>query len=282
MIKTVHARELWDQIARAAWKCADPGLQFHSTINEWHTCPEGGEIRGSNPCSEYMFLDNTACNLASLNLMRFYDPDFGTFMVDEFRHAVRLWTLILEISVYMAQFPSEEVARLSYEYRTLGLGFANLGTLLMVMGKAYDSDEGRSISGAISAILSGEAYAFSAELAAKTGPFPRFSENRDAMLRVIRNHRRAAFNSEEGDYEGLSVFPVGINESSCPTYLREAAVAAWDRALELGKAHGYRNAQVSAIAPTGTIGLLMDCDTTGIEPDFCPGQIQKTCRRRLF
>ena len=274
-LKSVRARELWDQIARAAWKCADPGLQFHSTINEWHTCPAGGEIRGSNPCSEYMFLDNTACNLASLNLMRFYDPDSGTFKVDEFRHAVRLWTLILEISVYMAQFPSEKVARLSYEYRTLGLGFANLGTLLMVMGRAYDSEEGRSIAGAISAIISGEAYAFSAEIAAQAGPFPRFEDNRDSMLKVVRNHRRAALNSKEEEYEGLSVFPDGIDGEKCPTYLREAAVSAWNRALELGEVHGYRNAQVSAIAPTGTIGLLMDCDTTGIEPDFALVKFKK-------
>ncbi|WP_319561629.1 adenosylcobalamin-dependent ribonucleoside-diphosphate reductase [Marispirochaeta sp.] len=274
-VKIIRARDLWDKIARAAWKCADPGLQFHSTINEWHTCPAGGEIRGSNPCSEYMFLDNTACNLASLNLMRFYDPDSGTFMVEEFRHAVRLWTMILEISVYMAQFPSEEVARLSYEYRTLGLGYANLGTLLMVMGKAYDSDEGRSIAGAISALLSGEAYAFSAKMAAQAGPFPRFQENREAMLRVIRNHRRAAFNSPRDDYESLSVYPAGIDDSKCPADLRDAAVSAWDRALELGEAHGYRNAQVSAIAPTGTIGLLMDCDTTGIEPDFALVKFKK-------
>ncbi len=275
VLKTIRARELWDQIARAAWKCADPGLQFHSTINEWHTCPAGGEIRGSNPCSEYMFLDNTACNLASLNLMRFYDEVQGSFQVEEFRHAIRLWTLILEISVYMAQFPSEHVARLSYEYRTLGLGFANLGTLLMVMGKAYDSPDGRAVAGAISAILSGEAYAYSAELAAEAGPFPRFAENREAMLRVIRNHRIAALNSPADEYEGLSVLPVAVDHDECPAYLAQAAGEAWERALSLGEAHGYRNAQVSAIAPTGTIGLLMDCDTTGVEPDFALVKFKK-------
>ena len=215
-VRTIRARELWDRIARAAWKCADPGLQFHSTVNEWHTCPAGGEIRGSNPCSEYMFLDNTACNLASLNLMRFWDGEKSVFRVDDFRHAVRLWTLILEISVYMAQFPSEKVARLSYEYRTLGLGYANLGTLLMVMGRAYDSPEGRAIAGAISAALSGEAYAFSAELAGEAGPFPRYDENREAMLRVIRNHRLAAHNGNPIEYEGLSVLPWGSIRSIVP------------------------------------------------------------------
>ncbi len=273
--KIVDARQLWDKIARAAWKCADPGLQFHSTINEWHTCPEGGEIRGSNPCSEYMFLDNTACNLASLNLMKFYNPKNGNFNVEEFRHAIRLWTLILEISVYMAQFPSEKVARLSYDYRTLGLGYANLGTLLMVMGKAYDSEEGRAIAGSISSILSGEAYAFSAELAGETGTFKMFPENRTAMLRVVRNHRRAALNTPQAEYEGLSVYPTGVDASVCPAYLQEAAVSCWDKALKLGELHGFRNAQVSAIAPTGTIGLLMDCDTTGIEPDFALVKFKK-------
>ncbi len=273
--QTVDARQLWDKIARAAWKCADPGLQFHSTINEWHTCPEGGEIRGSNPCSEYMFLDNTACNLASLNLMKFYNAKNGSFKVEEFRHAIRLWTLILEISVYMAQFPSEKVARLSYDYRTLGLGYANLGTLLMVMGKAYDSAEGRAIAGSLSSILSGEAYAFSAELAGETGTFNKYPENRDAMLRVIRNHRRAALNAAREEYEDLSVYPMGIDAAVCPAYLQEAAVACWDKAIELGENNGFRNAQVSAIAPTGTIGLLMDCDTTGIEPDFALVKFKK-------
>ena len=274
-LRRVNARELWDKIARAAWKCADPGLQFHSTINEWHTCPEDGEIRGSNPCSEYMFLDNTACNLASLNLMKFYDRESGRFMVDEFRHAIRLWTLILEISVYMAQFPSEKVARLSHDYRTLGLGYANLGTMLMVMGTAYDSPEGRAVAGAISSMLSGEAYAFSAELAGEAGPFVKFPENRDAMLRVIRNHRRAAINAPSEEFENLSVYPMGVDSEQCPGYLREAAVSCWDKALALGEKNGFRNAQVSAIAPTGTIGLLMDCDTTGIEPDFALVKFKK-------
>ncbi|MBN2511074.1 MAG: adenosylcobalamin-dependent ribonucleoside-diphosphate reductase [Spirochaetales bacterium] len=267
-VKTVPAREIWAKIAKAAWKCADPGLQYHTTINEWHTCPEDGEIRGSNPCSEYMFLDNTACNLASLNLMKFYDRDSGRFMVDEFRHAINIWTLILEISVYMAQFPSKEVARLSYEFRTLGLGYANLGTLLMVMGKAYDSDEGRSIAAAVSSILSGQAYMMSAQIAGQLGPFAGYERNRAHMLKVIRNHRRAAYNHPSGEYEKLSVIPSGIQDEYCPAYLRDTAREVWDKALSLGEKNGYRNAQVTAIAPTGTIGLLMDCDTTGIEPDY--------------
>ena len=266
--KKMKARDLWEQIARAAWHCADPGLQYHTTINEWHTCPEGGEIRGSNPCSEYMFLDDTACNLASLNLVKFFDAETGEFLVEDFRHAIRLWTLILEISVVMAQFPSKEIARRSYEYRTLGLGYANLGTMLMVMGIPYDSEQGRSISGAISSILSGEAYAASAELAGQVGPFPKYQFNREHMLRVMRNHKRAACDAPRDDYENLSVYPMGIKAEHCPDYLVKAAREAWDKALDLGEKHGFRNAQISAIAPTGTIGLLMDCDTTGVEPDF--------------
>ena len=267
-VKTVKAKDLWAKIAASAWKCADPGLQYHSTINEWHTCPEDGDIRGSNPCSEYMFLDNTACNLASLNLMKFYDWESGEFLVEDFRHAVDIWTIILEISVYMAQFPSAAVAKLSYDFRTLGLGYANLGTLLMVMGKGYDSDEGRAIAGAISAILSGEAYSVSAELAGQLGPFEGYKRNKKHMLKVIRNHRRAAYRHPGGEYEGLSVTPSGIDESYCPGYLLAAAREVWDSALSFGEKYGYRNAQVTAIAPTGTIGLLMDCDTTGVEPDF--------------
>ncbi len=266
VLKTVKARSLWDAIARSAWKCADPGLQFQTTINQWHTCPADGEIRASNPCSEYMFLDDTACNLASLNLLAFYLEGSGRFDVEAYLHAIRIWTLILEISVTMAQFPSKSIARKSYDYRTLGLGYANLGTLLMVMGIPYDSDEGRSIAAALTAILTGEAYAQSARISADIGPFPRFSANRESMLRVIRNHRRAAY-SETG-YEGLSIAPQGLNADTCPAYLAQAAKQAWDRALELGETYGYRNAQVSAIAPTGTIGLVMDCDTTGVEPDF--------------
>ncbi|MDR1972185.1 MAG: adenosylcobalamin-dependent ribonucleoside-diphosphate reductase [Treponema sp.] len=272
-VKTIKARELWEQVARSAWACADPGLQYHTTINDWHTCPAGGEIRASNPCSEYMFLDDTACNLASINLLRFYDKESRRFDVEGYLHAIRIWTGILEISVVMAQFPARRIAELSYEYRTLGLGFANLGALLMVMALAYDSEEGRAVAGALSAILTGEAYAQSARMAAKLGPFARYGENAAAMLRVIRNHRRAAYNT--AGYEGVHTPPKGIEEKHCPPYLLEAARAAWDRALELGEAHGFRNAQVSAIAPTGTIGLLMDCDTTGVEPDFALVKFKK-------
>jgi ribonucleoside-diphosphate reductase alpha chain len=274
-VKTVKARKLWEQAARSAWRCADPGLQFHTTINDWHTCPAGGEIRASNPCSEYMFLDDTACNLASVNLAAFYDKSKRTFNVNAYLHAVRLWTVILEISVVMAQFPSPKIARLSWEYRALGLGFANLGALLMLMGLPYDSAGGRAVAASLAALLSGEAYAQSARMAAALGPFARFAENRENMLRVIRNHRRAANNAPVGEYEGAGTPPRGIDADFCPPYLLDAAKAAWDRALELGTAHGYRNAQVSAVAPTGTIGLLMDCDTTGVEPDFALVKFKK-------
>ncbi|MDR2186246.1 MAG: adenosylcobalamin-dependent ribonucleoside-diphosphate reductase [Treponema sp.] len=273
--RTVKARDLWTRIARSAWQCADPGLQYHTTINDWHTCPEGGEIRASNPCSEYMFLDDTACNLASINLAALYDRETKTFNVEACLHAIRIWTTILEISVVMAQFPSPRIAQLSYEYRTLGLGYANLGSLLMVMGLAYDSDEGRAVAGALSGILSGEAYAQSARLAAEMGPFLHYEKNKQHMLRVIRNHRRACYNVPAAEYEKIHTPPGGINPAFCPAYLLEAAKASWDRALELGNAHGYRNAQVSAIAPTGTIGLLMDCDTTGVEPDFALVKFKK-------
>ncbi len=266
--KKIRAREIWDRIAAAAWLCADPGLQFHTTINDWHTCPKDGEIRASNPCSEYMFLDDTACNLASLNLMTFYDADKGEVRIDDLRHAIRMWTITLEISVLMAQFPAKEIARKSFDFRTLGLGYANLGTLLMVMGIPYDSAEGRAIAAAISAILSGEAYATSAEMAAELGPFPRYAPNREDMLRVIRNHGRAAYGAAPEEYEGLSVIPQPIDGLFCPPDLMAAARRSWDRALALGEKYGYRNAQVTAIAPTGTIGLVMDCDTTGVEPDF--------------
>ncbi len=271
----IKARELWDKIAYAAWSCADPGLQFHSTINEWHTCPADGEINASNPCSEYMFLDDTACNLASINFRKFYDPDTGKFKVEELKHAIYLWTIILEISVLMAQFPSKSIAKKSYDYRTLGLGFANLGSLLMVMGIPYDSERGRNIAAALTAILTGEAYATSALLAKELGPFKRYEANKEHMLRVIRNHRRAAYNVNPEEYEGLSVVPKGISPDECPVELLKAAREVWDRALELGNRYGYRNAQVSAIAPTGTIGLVMDCDTTGIEPDFALVKFKK-------
>ncbi|MEN6477190.1 MAG: adenosylcobalamin-dependent ribonucleoside-diphosphate reductase [Rectinema sp.] len=275
VMKTVKARALWDKVARAAWSCADPGIQFHGTVNEWHTCPADGEIRGSNPCSEYMFLDDTACNLASLNLMAFYDTESGVFDDDSYRHAIRIWTTVLEISVVMAQFPSREIARRSYDYRTLGLGYANLGSLLMVMGLAYDSDEGRAVAASLSAILTGEAYAQSARMAEAWGPFARFEANREPMLRVIRNHRRAAYDAPVSEYENLTVAPSGLKEWACPANLVAAARESWDEALALGTRHGYRNAQVTAIAPTGTIGLLMDCDTTGVEPDFALVKFKK-------
>ena len=274
-MRSVDARSLWQKIAQAAWQCADPGLQFHTTINEWHTCPKGGEIRASNPCSEYMFLDDTACNLASLNLIKFYDQDTGEFLLEDYRHAIRIWTLVLEISVVMAQFPSKEIARRSFEYRTLGLGFANLGCLLMVMGVPYDSDEGRAIAGVLTSILTSEAYSMSAEMASKAGPFPKYQFNKDDMLRVIRNHSRAAHNAPRDDFENLSVYPIGINAEVCPQELLDAAKKSWDNAVVLGEKHGYRNAQVSAIAPTGTIGLVMDCDTTGVEPDFALVKFKK-------
>ncbi|MBU3699883.1 MAG: vitamin B12-dependent ribonucleotide reductase [Candidatus Kapabacteria bacterium] len=265
---TVRARDLWNKINMSSWKSADPGLQFDTTINEWHTCPNDGRINGSNPCSEYMFLDDTACNLASLNLAHFYDESTQTMKVDDYRHAVRLWTTVLEISVLMAQFPSAEVAQKSYDFRTLGLGYANLGTVLMMKGIPYDSPEALAICGALTSIMTGESYAASAEMASDVGPFPKFENNRDAMLRVIRNHRRAAYNAADSEYEGLTIMPVGISEELCPADLLVAARSAWDKALALGEEHGYRNAQSTVIAPTGTIGLVMDCDTTGIEPDF--------------
>ena len=273
--RSIQARELWQKIARSAWHCADPGLQFHTTINEWHTCPQGGEIRGSNPCSEYMFLDDTACNLASLNLMQFYEVGSREFDIAAYRHAIRIWTIILEISVVMAQFPSKEIARKSYEYRTLGLGFANLGALLMVMGVAYDSDEGRALAGSLSSILTGDAYAASAELASEVGPFPKYDFNKDDMLRIIRNHRHAAYNAPRDDYENLTIYPKGISPDFTPEALLAAARDSWDAAEELGEKHGFRNAQVTAIAPTGTIGLIMDCDTTGVEPDFALVKFKK-------
>jgi ribonucleoside-diphosphate reductase alpha chain len=272
--KTVKARELWEKIAYAAWACADPGVQYDTTINEWHTCPESGRINASNPCSEYMFLDDTACNLASLNLMTFRQAD-GSFDVEAYEHAVRLWTVTLEISVLMAQFPSREIAQLSYEFRTLGLGYANIGGLLMAMGLPYDSDEGRALCAALTAVMTGVAYATSAEMAGELGAFPGFARNRDAMLRVIRNHRRAAYGETKG-YEGLSVPPVPLDHANCPDKaLAEHAKHAWDEALALGERHGYRNAQATVIAPTGTIGLVMDCDTTGIEPDFALVKFKK-------
>ena len=272
-MKKVPAKEVWNQIAYAAWRCADPGTQYDTTINEWHTCPQGGRIRASNPCSEYMFLDNTACNLASVNLRRFYDEKDNSFDVEGFEYTCRLWTVVLEISVLMAQFPSKEVAQLSYDYRTLGLGYANLGSMLMVMGIPYDSEEARGIGAAITAIMTGIAYKSSAEMAGVLGPFPRYTENKEAMLRVMRNHRLAAYDADE--YEQLQIKPQGIKAKYCPDYLLTAATKAWDEAVQLGEKFGYRNAQSTVIAPTGTIGLVMDCDTTGVEPDFALVKFKK-------
>jgi ribonucleoside-diphosphate reductase alpha chain len=272
--RTVKARELWDLIGEAAWACADPGVQYDTTINEWHTCPQSGRINASNPCSEYMFLDDTACNLASMNLLAFKKPD-GSFDIAAYEHVTRLWTVVLEISVLMAQFPSKAIAELSYEFRTLGLGYANVGGLLMASGIAYDSDEGRAICAALTAIMTGVAYATSAEMAGELGTFPGYAKNRAAMLRVIRNHRRAAHGESDG-YENLAVKPVALDAASCPDErLIKAARQAWDEALRLGEIHGYRNAQASVVAPTGTIGLVMDCDTTGIEPDFALVKFKK-------
>ncbi|MEQ3626010.1 MAG: vitamin B12-dependent ribonucleotide reductase [Celeribacter sp.] len=271
--KTVSARELWEQIGHAAWACADPGIQFHDTVNAWHTCPEDGAIRGSNPCSEYMFLDDTACNLASMNLLTFYRD--GQFAADDYVHATRLWTLTLEISVTMAQFPSKEIAQLSYDFRTLGLGYANIGGLLMNMGYSYDSAEGRALCGALTAVMTGTAYATSAEIAGELGAFASYERNAAHMLRVIRNHRTAAYGRTEG-YEALDVPPVPLDHANCPDEnLSALAKSAWDDALRLGEAHGFRNAQTTVIAPTGTIGLVMDCDTTGIEPDFALVKFKK-------
>ena len=273
-VKTLNARDLWDRVGQAAWACADPGIQFHTTINDWHTCPQDGDIRASNPCSEYMFLDDTACNLASINLDK-YLTQTGEFDVEGFRHTVRFWTVALEISVLMAQFPSKEIALRSYEFRTLGLGFANLGGLLMQSALGYDSDEGRAYCGAISALMTGVAYATSAEMASELGPFPGYQKNAADMLRVMRNHRTAA-KGGEGGYERLNITPVALDHHNCPQpELLQAACQAWDEAVMLGEKHGYRNAQTSVIAPTGTIGLVMDCDTTGIEPDFALVKFKK-------
>jgi ribonucleoside-diphosphate reductase alpha chain len=271
--KTIKARDLWEDVGHAAWACADPGIQFHDTVNEWHTCSADGEIRGSNPCSEYMFLDDTACNLASMNLLTFLKD--GEFQSEDYMHATRLWTLTLEISVMMAQFPSKEIAQRSYDFRTLGLGYANIGGLLMNLGFSYDSDEGRALCGALTAVMTGVSYATSAEIAGELGSFPGYKKNADHMLRVIRNHRNAAYGATDG-YEGLSVKPVALDHANCPdSRLVDLAMASWDEALRLGEKHGYRNAQATVIAPTGTIGLVMDCDTTGIEPDFALVKFKK-------
>jgi ribonucleoside-diphosphate reductase alpha chain len=272
--KSIPAADLWEKIAIAAWQVADPGLQFDTTINEWHTCPSDGRINASNPCSEYLFLDDTACNLASLNLVNFLDAT-GHFEAKRFADACRIWTTTLEISVTMAQFPSKEIAQRSYDYRTLGLGYANLGTMLMRIGLPYDSEEGFGWCAAITSLMTATAYKTSAEMARELGSFPRYSNNGEAMERVLRNHRRAAYAAPKNEYEGLTVTPV----THAPTLFTQETWALarvmWDNALAIGEVAGYRNAQVTVIAPTGTIGLVMDCDTTGIEPDFALVKFKK-------
>jgi ribonucleoside-diphosphate reductase alpha chain len=274
VMKKIPAKDLWEQIAYAAWRCADPGTQYDTTINEWHTCPEGGKIRASNPCSEYMFLDNTACNLASMNLRRFYNEDTSQFDVKGYEYVTRLWTVVLEVSVLMAQFPSKEVAQLSYDYRTLGLGYANLGSLLMVQGIPYDSEQARGIAGALTAIMTGVSYKTSAEMAQHLGTFAKYDENKKHMLRVMRNHRAAAYDAQDA-FDTIEIKPQGIKAQYCPDYLLTAATKAWDDAVQMGEKYGYRNAQATVIAPTGTIGLVMDCDTTGVEPDFALVKFKK-------
>ncbi|MDO8656028.1 MAG: vitamin B12-dependent ribonucleotide reductase, partial [Nanoarchaeota archaeon] len=273
IMKTVPAKKIWDDIGYCAWASADPGVQYDTTLNEWHTCPEDGRINASNPCAEYNFLDDTACNLASINLIKFYDEETQQFDVNGYRHAIRLWTIALEISVLMAQFPSEEIARKSFVFRTLGLGYANIGTLLMLQSIPYDSDQARTIAGAMAAIMTGDSYATSAEMARVLGAFEGYARNKEHMLKVIRNHRRAAYDEEE--YETLTITPQPIDQNICPSDLLQASHQAWDNALNWGLQWGYRNAQVSVIAPTGTIGLVMDCDTTGVEPDYALVKFKK-------
>jgi len=257
--ETHRARELWHAIGEAAWQCADPGVQYDDTIQRWHTCKATDRINATNPCSEFVFLDDTACNLASINLMKFLKDD-GSFDVEGYRHANRVFFLAQEILVDFASYPTERIARRSHEYRPLGLGYANLGTLLMVQGLPYDSDAARAYAASITAIMTGEAYALSAEMAASKGPFEGFAPNRDSMLAVMKLHRDAAR---------------AIDHMHAPRELKNAAIECWERALATGERHGYRNAQATVLAPTGTIGLLMDCDTTGIEPDLALVKFKK-------
>ena len=276
VVKSLPAAELWAKIGYAAWASADPGVQFDTTINDWHTCPDSGRIRASNPCSEYMFVDDTACNLASLNLMRFIAPRGESGIdLDAFEYAIRAWTLALEISGMMAQYPSKKIAELSWRHRTIGLGYANLGGLLMASGIGYDTEEARSICAAVTSFLTGVSYRTSAEIAAEQGPFAAYEDNKAEILRVIKNHRRAAKGGKDG-YLGLSTPPVPFVVANCHwRRLAKAAARCWDEALEDGKKHGLRNAQTTVLAPTGTIGLVMDCDTTGIEPDFALVKFKK-------
>lgn len=266
-VKAIPAVHVWSAINHAAWRCGDPGLQFDTTINDWNTCPNSGRIRASNPCSEYMFLDDTACNLASLNLLKFMNRENGEFDTIGFNHACRIWTVVLEISVLMAQYPSAEVAVKSSDYRTLGLGFTNLGAYCMEHGWPYDSKEARGFAAAVTALMTGTAYHVSAELAGIKGAFRRYEENKEAMLQVLRNHQALLENSPE-KIRGLSILPEVHDLSAAPTHILTAARKAWKDAILLGEQHGFRNAQVTVIAPTGTIGLVMDCDTTGIEPEY--------------
>ncbi|RYE81068.1 MAG: vitamin B12-dependent ribonucleotide reductase [Myxococcales bacterium] len=259
VVETMEARELWDLVSQAAWGCADPGVQYDTTINKWHTCPNTDRIFASNPCSEFMFLDNTSCNLSSLNLLKFLKSD-GSFDIDAYRHAARVFFIAQEILVDFASYPTQVIARNSHDYRPLGLGYANLGSLLMVLGIPYDSDRGRAWAAALTAILCGHAYKASAEMAATKGSFPGYGKNREPMLKVMRMHREAAYE---------------INRELCPEDLWRSACQDWDDAVNLGEQNGYRNAQATVLAPTGTIGLLMDCDTTGVEPDFALVKFKK-------
>ncbi len=245
------ARDVLAKMAECAWACGDPGVQYDTTINRWHTCPNSGRINASNPCSEYMFLDDTACNLSSINLMKFRQPD-GTFDVERFTGACRLFFIAQEILVDHASYPTKRIAENSHMFRPLGLGYSNLGSLIMTSGVAYDSDAARGLCGAMTALLHGAANLASAELAAAVGPFEGFALNREPMLRVMQMHRDAADNIDD----------------ACPDYLKKASCKLWDEVLAAGREHGYRNAQATVLAPTGTISFLMDCDTTGIEPDI--------------
>ncbi|MBC7690923.1 MAG: vitamin B12-dependent ribonucleotide reductase [Methylotenera sp.] len=259
VINTYEAKEMWKTVAQAAWSCADPGLQYDTTINEWHTCLNTSRINASNPCSEYMFLDDTACNLSSLNLVKFMKKD-GSFDIESYRKACRVFIVAQEILVDLSSYPTEQIAQNSHDYRPLGLGYANLGTMLMLKGIPYDSDEGRAWAAALTSIMCGHAYAVSAEEAGTLGAFPGFEKNREPMLNVMNRHRNAAYE---------------IDATKCPAELVTAAQQEWDRAVALGEKYGYRNSQVTVLAPTGTIGLLMDCDTTGVEPDFALVKFKK-------
>ncbi|HEX2050407.1 MAG TPA: vitamin B12-dependent ribonucleotide reductase [Actinomycetota bacterium] len=259
IVETLPARDLMREIAQAAWECADPGMQYDTTINDWHTCPNSDRINASNPCSEYMHVDDSSCNLASLNLMKFVDGE-GRFDVEAFEHAVEIVFLAQEISISFAAYPTDKIGDNSRRFRQLGQGYANLGALLMSQGLAYDSDEGRAWAAALTALMTGHCYATSARIAARQGPFDAYADNAEPMQRVINKHRDAAYRIPDG---------------LAPDELVAASRRAWDAALALGATHGYRNAQATVLAPTGTIGLLMDCDTTGIEPDLALKKTKK-------